>query len=234
MSGFQVHFSSKDIFTPGDTVDALVAMNPAALATNLSDLRTGGILIVNSDAFESKGLDQAGYDANPLEDGSLKSYRLHPVAMTKLTRAAVEGLALSQKEKDRCRNFFAMGLVFWLYDRPLEPTLRYIDDKFGKKPEIAAGQCGGTQGRIPLRRNRGGDQHAVSCAQSKTAARQIHEHCRQHFAGLWADDGRPVERQAAVPGRATRSRPPAAFWKNWPGTRTSTCSLSRPRMKSRP
>lgn len=137
VSGFQVHFSSKDIYTPGDTVDALVAMNPAALATNLTDLRTGGILIVNSDAFEPKGLDQAGYDANPLEDGSLKGYRVHNVSMTKLTRLAVEGLELSQKEKDRCRNFFAMGLVFWLYDRPLEPTLRYIDDKFGKKPEIA-------------------------------------------------------------------------------------------------
>jgi 2-oxoglutarate ferredoxin oxidoreductase subunit alpha len=137
VSGFQVHFSSKDIYTPGDTVDALVAMNPAALATNLTDLRTGGILIVNSDAFEPKGLDQAGYETNPLEDGSLKSYRVHTVPMTKLTRLSVEGLELSQKEKDRCRNFFAMGLVFWLYDRPLEPTLRYIEDKFGKKPEIA-------------------------------------------------------------------------------------------------
>lgn len=137
VSGFQVHFSSKDIYTPGDTVDALVAMNPAALKTNLGDLRAGGILIVNSDAFESKGLDQAGYAANPLEDDSLKNYRLFPVAMTKLTRASVEGLELSQKEKDRCRNFFAMGLVFWLYYRPLEPTQRYIDDKFGKKPEIA-------------------------------------------------------------------------------------------------
>jgi 2-oxoglutarate ferredoxin oxidoreductase subunit alpha len=137
VSGFQVHFSSKDIYTPGDTVDALVAMNPAALATNLGDLRTGGILIVNSDAFEGKGLDQAGYETSPLEDGSLKSYRVHNVPMTKLTRLAVEGLELSQKEKDRCRNFFAMGLVFWLYDRPLEPTLRYIEDKFGKKPEIA-------------------------------------------------------------------------------------------------
>jgi 2-oxoglutarate ferredoxin oxidoreductase subunit alpha len=137
VSGFQVHFSSKDIYTPGDTVDALVAMNPAALATNLSDLRAGGILIVNGDAFEPKGLDQAGYKANPLEDGSLKGYRVHNVPMTKLTRASVEGLELSQKEKDRCRNFFAMGLVFWLYDRPLDPTLRYIDDKFGKKPEIA-------------------------------------------------------------------------------------------------
>ena len=137
VSGFQVHFSSTDIYTPGDTVDALVAMNPAALATNIGDLRTGGILIVNSDAFESKGLDQAGYETNPLEDGTLKPYRLHTVAMTKLTRASVEGIEMSQKEKDRCRNFFAMGLVFWLYDRPLEPTLRYINDKFGKKPEIA-------------------------------------------------------------------------------------------------
>jgi 2-oxoglutarate ferredoxin oxidoreductase subunit alpha len=138
VSGFQVHFSSTDIFTPGDTVDALVAMNPAALATNLTDLRPGGILIVNEDEFNAKGLEQAGYDANPLEDGSLKSYRLHAVRMTTLTRTAVEGSGLaSQKEKDKCRNFFAMGLAFWLYDRPLEPTLRFIEEKFGKKPEIA-------------------------------------------------------------------------------------------------
>jgi 2-oxoglutarate/2-oxoacid ferredoxin oxidoreductase subunit alpha len=137
VSGFQIHFSSKDIYTPGDTVDALVAMNPAALATNLSDLRTNGILIVNADAFDGKGLEQAGYKTNPLEDGSLKAYRLHSVDMTKLTRTAVEGLGLSVKEADRCRNFFAMGLVFWLYDRPLEPTLRFIDEKFGRKAEIA-------------------------------------------------------------------------------------------------
>jgi 2-oxoglutarate ferredoxin oxidoreductase subunit alpha len=137
VSGFQVHFSSQDIYTPGDTVDALVAMNPAGLATNLADLRHGGILIVNSDEFVPKGLEQAGYDTNPIDDGSLKAYRVHSVPMTKLTRLAVDGLELSQKEKDRCRNMFAMGLVFWLYDRPMEPTLRYIDDKFGKKPEIA-------------------------------------------------------------------------------------------------
>jgi 2-oxoglutarate/2-oxoacid ferredoxin oxidoreductase subunit alpha len=138
VSGFQIHFSSKDIYTPGDTVDALVAMNPAALATNIGDLRTGGILIANSDAFDAKGLEQAGYKANPLEDGTLKSYRVHSVDMTKLTRTAVEGLGLSVKESDKCRNFFAMGLVFWLYDRPLEPTLRFIDEKFGRKAEVAA------------------------------------------------------------------------------------------------
>src|SRR3972149_6946994 len=137
VSGFQIHFSSKEIFTPGDTVDALVAMNPAALVTNLVDLRPGGILIVNEGAFDKSGLEQAGYETNPLEDDSLKAYKVHSVDMTKLTRLAVDGLGLGQKEADKCRNFFAMGLVFWLYDRPLEPTQRFIDEKFGKRPDIA-------------------------------------------------------------------------------------------------
>ncbi len=137
VSGYQIHFAKKEIFTPGDTVDALVAMNPAALTTNLSDLRSGGIVIANQDAFEKKGLSQAGYTTNPLEDGSLDSYQLQSIEMTKLTRLAVEGLGLSVKEADRCRNFFAMGLVFWLYDRSLEPTLRYVEEKFGKRPEVA-------------------------------------------------------------------------------------------------
>lgn len=137
VSGFQIHFSSAEIYTPGDTVDALVAMNPAALVTNLSDLRDGGILIVNKDAFDKKGLEQAGYKTDPTDDDSLQNYKVHSVEMTKLTRLAVEGLGLSQKESDRCRNFFAMGLVFWLYDRSLEPTLRFIEQKFGKRPDVA-------------------------------------------------------------------------------------------------
>ncbi len=137
VSGFQIHFSSNEIFTPGDTVDALVAMNPAALATNLSDLRAGGILLVNKDAFEKKGLEQAGYASDPTEGDGLEKYKLHSVEMTKLTRLAVEGFGLSVKEADRCRNFFAMGLVFWLYDRSLDPTLRFIEQKFGKRPEVA-------------------------------------------------------------------------------------------------
>jgi 2-oxoglutarate ferredoxin oxidoreductase subunit alpha len=137
VSGFQIHFASTEIFTPGDEVDCLVAMNPAALKTNLDALVRGGMLVLNSEAFDSKGLDQAGYTTNPIEDGSLSSYSVLSVDMTKLTRLAVEDLGLGTKESDRCRNFFAMGLVFWLYDRPLEPTLRYIEDKFGKRPEIA-------------------------------------------------------------------------------------------------
>ncbi|MGD9721953.1 MAG: 2-oxoacid:acceptor oxidoreductase subunit alpha [Pirellulales bacterium] len=137
VSGFQIRFASTEIFTPGDQVDALVAMNPAALVTNLCDLVSGGILIVNKDAFDEKGMAQAGYVTNPLEDGSLDGYQLFPVEMTRLTRLAVEGLGLGQKESDRCRNFYAMGLTFWLYDRSLEPTQRYIDEKFGKMPAVA-------------------------------------------------------------------------------------------------
>ena len=137
VSGFQIRFASTEIFTPGDQVDALVAMNPAALTTNLVDLISGGILIVNKDAFDEKGMAQAGYKTNPLEDGSLDGYQLFPVEMTRLTRLAVEGLGLGLKESDRCRNFYAMGLTFWLYDRSLEPTQRYIDEKFGKMPAVA-------------------------------------------------------------------------------------------------
>lgn len=137
VSGFQIHFASHEIFTPGDQLDALVAMNPAALATNLEDLVPGGILIVNADSFDRKDLEMAGYGSNPLTDDSLSAYQLYPVDMSKLTRQAVEGLGIGVKEADRCKNFYAMGLVFWLYDRPLEPTLRYIDEKFAKKPEIA-------------------------------------------------------------------------------------------------
>lgn len=137
VSGFQVHFASRKIFTPGDRVDALVAMNPAALATNLQDLVPGGILVVDSGSFTQRDLQTAGYTTNPLEDGTVKGYRVVQVDMTRLTRTAVKNLGLGTKEADRCRNFFAMGLVYWLYDRPLEPTLRYIVEKFGRRPNVA-------------------------------------------------------------------------------------------------
>ena len=136
VSGFQIHFSSCEIHTPGDQLDTLVAMNPAALKTNLKDLQTGGILIVNKDAFGKGDLFKAGYAVNPLEDGSLKGYRLFSVPVTALNREALAGLKLSTREADRCKNFFALGLIYWLYDRSLEPTLRWLGAKFGKKPDI--------------------------------------------------------------------------------------------------
>ncbi len=137
VSGFQVQFSAEEIFTPGDGLDALICMNPAALVTNIGDLKEHGILVVNSDSFEAKDLKLAKMDHNPLEDGSLERYRLIKVPMTRLTRKAVEDTGVSTKIADRCKNFFAMGLVFWLYGRDAEPTLNFIAAKFKNKPEIA-------------------------------------------------------------------------------------------------
>src|SRR2546421_4621855 len=136
VSGFQIHFSSCDIHTPGDRLNALVAMNPAALKTNIKDLEPGGILIVNADAFSNSDLHKAGYKNNPLEDGSLKNYRVFRIPINSLNREAVAEVKLSPREADRCKNFFALGLVYWLYERPLEPTLRWIREKFAKNPAV--------------------------------------------------------------------------------------------------
>jgi len=136
VSGYQVCFSSNDIYTPGDEVDTLVAMNPAALKTNLSDLKRGGTLIVNEDAFDSGNLFKAHYNENPLDGNAVAGFRLHRVPMTRLTRDAVAGLGLSQREADRCRNFFALGLVYWLYDRDMKPTEDWIKSKFAKTPAV--------------------------------------------------------------------------------------------------
>jgi 2-oxoglutarate ferredoxin oxidoreductase subunit alpha len=137
VSGFQVQFGAKDVFTPGDSVDALVAMNPAALKMNIADLRTNGILIVNVDDFKDPDLKKAQMAQNPLEDHSLDGYRLFPVELTKLTRAALRDLGLDAKSMDRCKNFFALGMCYWLYNRSMDSTHRWLDEKFGKKPVLA-------------------------------------------------------------------------------------------------
>jgi 2-oxoglutarate ferredoxin oxidoreductase subunit alpha len=136
VSGYQVHFSSTPIHTPGDRLDTLVAMNPAALKTNLGDLQPGGVLVVNSDAFGPEDLQKAGYATNPLEDGSLKDYRVVAVPMTTLNRGAVAKVKVTTREAERCKNFFALGLVYWLYERPLEPTLRWIAAKFAENVAV--------------------------------------------------------------------------------------------------
>src|SRR5687768_16666509 len=123
VSGYQIQFSSNDIFTPGDDVDALVAMNPAALRTNLRSVKKGGIVIVNDNAFEPGDLKKAGYEKSPLDDGSLASYRLIRVPIDKMNGEAVKPAGLGAKQADLCKNFFALGVVYWLYGRPLEATL---------------------------------------------------------------------------------------------------------------
>jgi 2-oxoglutarate/2-oxoacid ferredoxin oxidoreductase subunit alpha len=136
VSGFQVHFADHDILTPGDRPDVLVAMNPAALQTNLGDLPKGGTLIVNTDAFNDRNLQKAGYAASPLEDGSLEDFHVHEVALTSMTIEALKGVSVTSREAERSKNFFALGLMSWLYHRPTEGTLVFIAQKFAKRPEI--------------------------------------------------------------------------------------------------
>jgi 2-oxoglutarate/2-oxoacid ferredoxin oxidoreductase subunit alpha len=138
VSGFQLHFADHDILTPGDAPNVLVAMNPAALKTNLGDLPKGGTLIVDTDTFKERNLQKAGYETNPLEDGSIADYHVHEVALTSMTVEALKGIeGITPREAERSKNFFALGLMSWLYNRPTEGTLEFVEKKFGKRPEIA-------------------------------------------------------------------------------------------------
>ena len=136
VSAFQIHFADFDILTPGDQPGVLVAMNPAALKANIRDLVPGGLLIVNSDAFENRNLEKAGYPSNPLEDGSLSGYQIYKIPMTTMTLQAVKDSGVGKKEAERSKNMFALGVLSWMYGRPLEPTIKWLEKKFAKKPAI--------------------------------------------------------------------------------------------------
>ncbi len=137
VSSFQLQFGSRRVYTPGDRLDCLVAMNPAALKVHLSDLKEGGLLVVNESTFEKRNLDKAGYTENPLDNPALgQRYRLHKLDISRLTKDALEGLPLNVREKERCKNFFALGLVSWIYTRPIEPTLDWIKKKFAAKADM--------------------------------------------------------------------------------------------------
>jgi 2-oxoglutarate ferredoxin oxidoreductase subunit alpha len=136
VSGFQIHFSSKDIHTPGNHPDVLVAMNPAALKVNLGELRKGGIIIVNEDAFDDKNLRLAKYDVNPLDDDTLAGYTVYRFPLSKITLDAVKDLKMGTKEAGRSKNMVALGLLYWLYNRPMEPTVEWLKEKFGKNEQV--------------------------------------------------------------------------------------------------
>ncbi|MYK40878.1 MAG: 2-oxoglutarate ferredoxin oxidoreductase subunit alpha, partial [Gemmatimonadetes bacterium] len=137
LSGYQVNFAANDLYTAGDSPQVLVAMNPAALKANLPDLEPGGTIIVNTDPFNRNGLRKAGYERNPLEDGSLSGYDVHPVPLTTLTRNALADIeGMSNQAKDMCKNAFVLGLVFWMFDRPLDYTLKFYQTKFAGRPEV--------------------------------------------------------------------------------------------------
>jgi len=138
VSGFQVHFSSRDVLTPGDAPQVLVAMNPAALKASLPELETGGTVILNTDSFTKGNLKKADYESNPLEDETLKGYQVIRVPLTSLNRESLKDFDdLSNKEKDLCQNFFALGLTFWMFDRSMETTKEWLFKKFARKPIVA-------------------------------------------------------------------------------------------------
>ena len=137
VSSFQIQFGRLRVYTPGDRLDCLVAMNPAALKTNLADLKEGALLILNTNSFDEKNLDRAGYASNPLEDPTLaERHRVHKVEISKLTKEALEGLPLGAKEKERCKNFFSLGLVSWIYTRPIDPTITWVKKRFAKNQDL--------------------------------------------------------------------------------------------------
>jgi 2-oxoglutarate ferredoxin oxidoreductase subunit alpha len=138
VSAFQIHFSDHDILTPGDQPGVLVAMNPAALKAHVRDLLPGGLVIVNRDAFEKRNLEKAGYKTNPLEDGTLSNYQVYEMPMTSMTIETVKEFGLGKKEAERSKNMFALGVICWMYGRPLEPTIAWLERKFSSKPQIAA------------------------------------------------------------------------------------------------
>jgi len=137
VSGFQIHFSDHDILTPGDAPNVLVAMNPAALRTNLRDLPRGGTLIVNRDAFTERNLEKAGYTSNPLEDGTLADFNVHDIPLTTMTLEALKEVDVTKREAERSKNMFALGLMSWLYHRPTEGTISFLERKFAGMPAIA-------------------------------------------------------------------------------------------------
>ncbi|WP_283139085.1 2-oxoacid:acceptor oxidoreductase subunit alpha [Rhizohabitans arisaemae] len=137
VSSFQLHFADHDILTPGDAPNVLVAMNPAALKANLADVPRGADIIANTDEFTKRNLTKVGYSGNPLEDGSLGEWRVHAVPLTTMTVKALEGFDISKKDAERAKNMFALGLLSWLYHRPTEATLKFLEAKFAKKPDIA-------------------------------------------------------------------------------------------------
>ena len=172
VSGYQLHFSSERIYTPGDQCDVLVAMNAAALKVNLKELKKGGRIIANEDGFDAKNLRLAGYPdgVNPLEDGSLENYPLVRLDVTKMTREALKDFTLGTKEKDRAKNMFVLGYLYWMYNRNLDSTVRFLEEKFGKKRRYPPEQHQGPQGGVPLWGHVGDVHHALPGRKGKDGA----------------------------------------------------------------
>ncbi len=234
VSGFQISFSSSEIHTPGDQPDVLVAMNPAALKTNIGDLPPGGALIVNSDAFTQQNLNKAAYASNPLTDGSLKAYTVFEVPISTLNTASLEGLDMTSKQMDLTKNFFALGLMFWLYERSQDGTIAWIDQKFGARPVVAEANKRALQGGLRVRRDDRGVPHALpgQARQARSrASTATSPATRRPRSASWSLPSWPT---ASCSTARTRSPPPRTSSTSCRATRRSGSRRSRPRTRSRP
>jgi 2-oxoglutarate ferredoxin oxidoreductase subunit alpha len=231
VSGFQIHFSDHDILTPGDAPDVLVAMNPAALKANVRSLPKGATIIVNTDAFNDRNLQKAGYEASPLEDGSLGEYRVQPVPLTSLTIEALKEFDVSKREAERSKNMFALGLMSWLYSRPTEGTIEFLEKKFAKQPEIARANVKAFRAGYAFGETT--EEFAVQYGTAREArpARTANVTGTRRLAmGLVAAS---VQSCPLFLG-AYPITPASGSWRSWPATSTSACGRSRPRTRSRP
>ena len=194
VSGFQIHFSDHDILTPGDAPNVLVAMNPAALRTNLKDLPPGGTLIVDADAFTERNLKKAGYTVSPLEDDSLEAYNVHEVPLTSLTLEELKEVDVTKREAERSKNMFALGLMSWLYTRPTEGTIEFLEKKFAKRPEIAEANTRAFRAGYAFGETSEGFVDAVRGRAGGDDARHVPKRHRQPGARARAGRGRASSR----------------------------------------
>ncbi len=199
VSAFQVHISDHDILTPGDAPSVLVAMNPAALKTNVGAVPPGGTIIVNVDAFDERAFEKANYSSNPLTDGSLAGYKVYEVPMTSLTMEVAKAAGVKPRDAERSKNFFALGLVSWLYSRPVEGTLELDREAVRQQPHGARRQHPGLQGGLQLRRDGRALRGQLPGPPGRPGARRLHQRHRQHGPGLGPDRRRPPGASSALP-----------------------------------
>ncbi len=201
VSAFQVHISDHDILTPGDSPNVLVAMNPAALKANIGLMAKGTVLLVNSDAFEERNLAKAGYETSPLTDGSLSAYTVYEVPMTSITQEVCKEAGVKPRDAERSKNFFALGLVSWLYTRPVEDTIQWISERFAATPPGGRGQHAGLPGRLRLRRDGRALRVQLRDPSGDVREGRVRPGHGQPGAGLGPDRRHPAGRPAALLGQ---------------------------------
>ncbi len=233
VSAFQIHFASRDILTPGDTPDVLVAMNPAALKSNLDELENGSTIVVNEDAFNKRNLVKAGYDSNPLEDGSLAEFSVHALPMTSMTVRATESIdGVSSRDAARSKNLFALGVLSWMYGRPVDVTEQWIEQKFAKHgPILTANLAAFHAGYNFAETTELLDvQYRVKPAAS--ALRHLPQRRRHHRHRARTDRGERHQQAAAVLRQLSRSPPPRSCCTSSRASGASACAWFRPRTRS--